>query len=59
MIEEETERRIKKLEADIFDLQTSLNIKNKRIDKMYCHIDNLEKAYMKHLNSFHTRGDSG
>ncbi len=50
---EEIESKFKKVEADIFDLHTSLSIKNKRIDKMSCHIDNLEKTYHGHIETFH------
>ena len=58
MNQEEMEAKIKELENKIFDLEMNMAIKNKRIDRMSCRIDNIEKAYTKHLNSFHS-GDSG
>ncbi len=54
MGQEEIESTLKKLEAHIYDMQTSLHIIKKRVDKISCWCDNLEKAYQKHLNSFHT-----
>ncbi|KKL94686.1 hypothetical protein LCGC14_1862220 [marine sediment metagenome] len=53
MEKEEMNAKMKKIEVMIFDLQTSIGIVKRRMDKMSCHIDNSEEAYTKHLNSFH------